>query len=367
MRNEESLLPLAFFVLYKRVTEKEKMKIENMSKEKSIMPKIEQKKKIASASILISFMITLVFIVGGIGMLMAVKPASASSDPIQHARVLIHFNLASGQQPENMLLEPDGSADVTFATVREVAQVTRDGKIHVLATLPAPAMSASAPVLGGTFMGGIVRTSDGTLYFNYSTGTSDLTGIWRLPPGAHALPERLVALPANGLANGLALDEHTGMLYVADSVLGVIWRVSVHGGIPTVWANGPKLASAGFLGANGIKIHNGAVWITNTDAATVLRIPINHDGSAGVTAIKATGLNWIDDFAFIGNGDTLLAALNKSNQLALVTPDGKYTIVLTATDGLSNPTSVVVRGKTIDVANSAYFTAADPNLLLAQF
>jgi hypothetical protein len=74
----------------------------------------------------------------------------------------------------------------------------------------------------------------------------------------------------------------------------------------------------------------------------------------------------IDDFAFIGDGDTLLAALNGPSQLALVKPDGTHTIVLTAADGLSNPTSVAVRGKTIYVPSAAYMTQKDPNLLLAQ-
>jgi hypothetical protein len=40
--------------------------------------------------------------------------------------------------------------------------------------------------------------------------------------------------------------------------------------------------------------------------------------------------------------------------------------VLTSTDGLSNPTSVAVRGSTAYVTSGAYFTHADPNLLLAK-
>lgn len=75
-------------------------------------------------------------------------------------------------------------------------------------------------------------------------------------PGRH--PERITALPAAGLPNGLALDKRSGRLYVADSVLGTVWRVPTTGGAPTKWATAPELGAAGFLGANGIKIHNGA-------------------------------------------------------------------------------------------------------------
>lgn len=297
-------------------------------------------------------------------MLVLTTPVAAASAPVSDAHIAVHFDLASGQQPENITLEPDGSADLTFGLNRQIARVTLGGQIHVLATVPAPPAGASTPLLKSPFLGGIVRTSDGTLYFNYSTGTSELTGIWRLRPGG--TPERIAALPATSLANGLALDEQTGLLYVADSALGTVWRVSLHGGTPTAWASGAALMPTSFAGANGIKVHHGAVWVTNIDRGTLLRIPPGPDGRAGTIETRATGLTMIDDFAFIGDGDTLLAALNGPSQLALVKADGTHTIVLTAADGLSNPTSVAVRGTTIYVPSAAYVTQKDPNLLLAQ-
>ena len=109
---------------------------------------------------------------------------------------------------------------------------------------------------------------------------------------------------------------------------------------------------------------HGAVWVSNLDAGTVLRIPISHKGNAEGIEIRATGLHGIDDFAFPGQGDTIVATIITMNQLAIVNPDGTHTIVLTAADGLSNPTSVALRGNTIIVANSAYVTKTDPDLLL---
>jgi len=55
---------------------------------------------------------------------------------------------------------------------------------------------------------------------------------------------------------------------------------------------------------------------------------------------------------------------NLSQLLPLIQPDGTHTILLTAADGLSNPTSVAIRGETI-YAQSAAWTGTDPNLLLA--
>ncbi|MFI1766171.1 hypothetical protein ACH41H_29545 [Streptomyces sp. NPDC020800] len=287
--------------------------------------------------------------------------ASAASGPLSDVHFVAHLNITDGQRPENIALEPGGGADVTFAFSRQVARITPDGRAHVLATLPAPPTESTTPALTSPFLGGIVRAHDGTLYFAYATGTSDLTGVWRLRPGG--TPQRIAALPADALPNGLALDRHSGLLYVADSVLGTVWRVPVAGGTPTRWAAAPELRPTGFLGANGIKIHNGAAWVTNLDKGTVLRIPLTCHGSAGPVETRATGLVDIDDFAFTGAGDTLLAAVNKDNEVALVRPDGSHSIVLTAADGLENPTSLAVRGGTAYIASGAYFTNNDPNVL----
>ncbi|MFE4958045.1 hypothetical protein ACFRCW_29280 [Streptomyces sp. NPDC056653] len=291
-------------------------------------------------------------------------PASAASDPLSNARITQHFDLAKGQTPENITPAPDGGAYVTFAAARQVAQISPTGTIRVLATLPLPADGGvHTPALGFPLTVGIIRADDDTLYFLYATGTADLTGVWRLRPGGE--PQRIAALPATGLPNGLALDARTGTLYATDSVLGTIWSMPVTGRTATAWSTAPELASTGFLGANGLKIHGGAVWATNLDQGTVLRIPILPNGRAGSVQTRATGLPGIDDFAFTGHGDQLLAALNGPSEVALVQPNGHHAIVLTAADGLQNPTSIALRGNTVYVDSAAYVTATDPNLLLA--
>ncbi|MFF1843514.1 hypothetical protein ACFVW9_17430 [Streptomyces sp. NPDC058217] len=291
-------------------------------------------------------------------------PASAVSDPLSNARISQHFDLAKGQTPENITLAPGGGAYVTFAAARQVAWISPTGTIRVLATLPLPADGGvHTPALGFPLTTGIVRADDGTLYFLYATGTADLTGVWRLRPGGE--PRRIAALPATGLPNGLALDARTGTLYATDSVLGTIWSMPVTGCTATAWSTAPELASTGFLGANGLKIHGGAVWATNLDQGTVLRIPILPNGRAGSVRTRATGLSGIDDFAFTGQGDQLLAALNGPSEVALVQPNGHHAIVLTAADGLQKPTSIALRGNTVYVDSAAYVTSTDPNLLLA--
>ena len=296
--------------------------------------------------------------------LVAPQWAAAASAPLSHAYIADHLDLATHQQPENIALEPDGSVDLSMSIARQIVRVGCDGELHVLATVPAPADGGvHTPVLGFPLVTGLVRSADGTLYFLYATGTSDLTGVWRIRPGGAA--ERIAALPASSFPNGLGLDEAAGRLYVADSTLSTVWQIPVAGGTATAWATGPELSPAGFLGANGLKVHEGAVWVTNLDKGTVIRISLMHDGTAGTPQVKATNLVGIDDFAFIGHSDRIVAALNGPNEVALIEPDGSHSIVLTAQDGLEGPTSIAIRHHTVYVASASYFLGKDPNLLIA--
>ncbi|MBN0042562.1 hypothetical protein JS756_00230 [Streptomyces actuosus] len=299
--------------------------------------------------------------------LLAAAPAVSGESPAPSARIVAHFDLAAGQTPENIALEPDGSADLTFAFARQIAHVTRHGNTRILATLPAVA-EPNTPIVQSAIVLGIARAHDGTLYVNYATGTAE-TGVWRLAPDGSA-PRQIARLPADGLPNGLALDEHRGVLYAADSVRGTVWRIPQSGGEPEAWATGTALdplpAPASGFGANGIKVHGGAVWVSNTDRGTLLRITVNRDGSAGAGRIVARDLGAVDDFAFPGRGDTVLAALIQDNKVVRVRPDGSRSVLLTQDDGLSNPTSVAVRDRSVYVPSAAYFTGQDPNLLLAR-
>src|SRR6266540_918595 len=91
--------------------------------------------------------------------------AAAATAPLTRATIAVHFDLAKGQLPENIALEPGGAVDVTFAGARQVARVDHNGVTRVLATLPLPADGGvRTPVLGFPLTTGIARAADGTLY-----------------------------------------------------------------------------------------------------------------------------------------------------------------------------------------------------------
>ncbi|WP_406200516.1 hypothetical protein OH807_19585 [Kitasatospora sp. NBC_01560] len=295
----------------------------------------------------------------------ALAPQALANSPQPARTSVTHLGLAAGQQPENFVLRPDGTPVLTFALTGQVAELTRRGEVRVIAQLPTPA-NGDTPVLHSkAFAAGIDRTRDGSLYVALSTGTADATGIWRIAPGRK--PQRIVALPATALLNGLAVDERGGWLYVADSVGSTVWRAPLKGGEATAWYRSDALApSAGFLGANGLRLHDGDVWVSNLDTGSLLRIPVGRRGAAGRAETVATGLGAVDDFAFTGRGDELLVTDIKGNRLLKVRPGrsgNAVSTVLSAANGLSNPTAVAVQDDRVTVTSAAYFTQSDPNVI----
>ncbi|QDY81123.1 hypothetical protein FQU76_18070 [Streptomyces qinzhouensis] len=280
----------------------------------------------------------------------------------------VRLSIDSGQQPEGIVAEPDGSVVVTFAPTRQIARISPSGEVRILATLPAPPPLAETPAVGEPYLGGIVRDGKGTLYVTYATGTAELTGIWRLAADG-GVPRRIVALPADGLPNGLALDARARQLYITDSFTGRVWRAPSAGGAAAVWSADPGLARhpEGFAGANGIRVHAGAVWVTNHDRGTVLRFPVQGPPSAPVAGRPeqvADGLGEIDDLVFTGDGDTFLVAGVTDSRVLLVR-GGEGVPVLNEKDGLQNPTALDRSGGTVHIAGSAQYTLTDPQVLSA--
>lgn len=278
-------------------------------------------------------------------------PAHAQSTG---ARVLVHLDAAKGQQPENIALEPDGSADLTFAYSGQVGRVSPAGKLTIIAQVPVPADGDVPGSHRKIFLGGLVRAADGTRYVAVSTGTA-ATGIYRFRPGRK--PARISKLPATAFLNGMAADH--GRLYVADSLNAKVWQLPIRGGKAKTWATGgPLTAKPGGFGPNGLKVRGGTVWVSNMDAGTLIRFR-----RPGAPVIVAKDLGPIDDFAFRPDGE-VLAAINQESRLTLIGRHGTRT-VLTSADGLSNPTSVAVRGSRVYVADAAYFTGGEPNVVIS--
>ncbi|MET8831088.1 hypothetical protein ABZX40_06350 [Streptomyces sp. NPDC004610] len=273
--------------------------------------------------------------------------ASAAGSTAPKVHVMASFDIGQMQQPDNIVLESGGSAVVSLLWSGQVARVLPDGTVTVLASFD-----------GGT-AAGMVRGADGNLYVLHRGG-NDPNGLYRIVPG-NSTPQLYAALPDVAVPNGLAVDGD--VFYVTDSSSGVIW--TVEDGTAAPWLSSPTLAPAtpeGF-GANGIHVKEGAVWVSQAEAGLLVRVPLQQDGSAGAVEIKATGLAGIDDWVFTGDGDEILAAINRQNKVVVVHPDGTNTTYL---DGINSPTSVALKGNKVYINSADLVNDLDPKLLVAK-
>ncbi|MFD4643415.1 hypothetical protein ACFWN2_39335 [Lentzea sp. NPDC058436] len=304
----------------------------------------------------------------GLAALLATAPAASAAPVTSHhsgthlgdVRVLAHFDRAAGQAAESIAVEPDGGVVVGMIPARQVVRVSRDGTVQVLVTMPPPpGGGGTTPVVGVPVVTGVARTHTGAVYFLYSAGQGGLTGIWQVRP--QDKPRLVVPMPADTFPNALVVDHERNRFLVTDSTGGRVWQAPLHGGRASVWSADPALAPNGFFGANGMKVHDGAVWVSNSDRGTIVRIPVTN----GRAEIRARGLEGVDDFDFTGRGTEILAAINQANELVRVSPDGVRETLLDAGDGMRGTTAVVVRGSRAYVTNGANLSGTDSNLLLA--
>ncbi|MEV6830999.1 hypothetical protein [Amycolatopsis sp. NPDC051102] len=295
----------------------------------------------------------------------AASPHRAAGTRLGDVRVLARFDRAAGQVAESVALEPGGGVIIGMIPARQVVRVAPDGTVRVLATMPLPpGGGGTTPVIGTPVVTGVARSDRGAVYFLYSSGRGGLTGIWQLRRAG--APRRVVPLPAGTMPNALVIDRERDRFLVTDSAGGRIWQAPLSGGAASVWSADPALSPDGFFGANGLKVHDGAVWASNSDRGTVVRIPVTAGGGPGRAQVRATGLAGIDDFDFTGRGTEILAAINQTSKLVRVGSDGSQEVLLDADDGMQGTTAVAVRGNRVYVTNGANLAGNNPDLLLAR-
>ena len=287
----------------------------------------------------------------GVVAMVLVFAAGAAAAPLQ---TVMEFNLAAQETPENLAISRDGTIYVSLAFANEIDRIPPDGAQSKL----------TIPTMGGITAGVAIDRRGNDRDVAVRSRDPVAAGIWRVTLASFADPVRIAALPTSSFPNGITFDS-PGNLYIADSNLGVIWRLAPGASQATVWSESPLLAPTGasFMdfplpGANGIKVRQRRVYVSNTSTDTILTIPIRPDGEPGHVAVKFTGIE-ADDFAFAANGD-LYVAENPPSELARVTRSGDVTRFATQADGLDNPSAVAFdprpgERKQLYITNSAYF------------
>ncbi|MGW2521211.1 MULTISPECIES: SMP-30/gluconolactonase/LRE family protein [Streptomyces] len=293
---------------------------------------------------------------------------------VTDVRTAAAFDFAAGEIPENITANPDGSVTLSMLGSCAVCQRTHGPELMRIDASGQRTVLATGQV--GEAISGNARGSDGTVYYAlWAPGNADRNGVYKLL--ADGTPQRVAALPADSGPNGLAVDPTGRTLYIADSLKGVIWSVPVSGGSVTPWLTDAALApvptEALPIGANGLRFHNGALWISNFNKGTLLRVPVTGTGTAGPVHQIAGGLPNIDDLSFLTPfSDVVFAAQNGSSsnngpdRVVVIYPNGTYKPVLTSADGLASPSATAVRGDRLYVTDGGVPEPHDPKLQTAR-
>lgn len=254
-------------------------------------------------------------------------PAQSTAAP----SAVVAYDPAQGELPEGLALDAK-AAYVGFAPSGQIERVALgvDPVRTPYGSLPAP------PATG--FMTGLAFGPDGRLYAALVSPEPDpAAGIYRLPPGGGSA--ELFASDAElPFPNGLAFDGG-GALYVTDSALGAVRRVASDGSVSD-WITHPSLLgqrdfcgpdlNTFDIGANGITLGDGVVYVANNDKGSIVAIPIEEDGSAGspseLVAPDCDRLGGADGLALGADGH-LYVAVNRQNRIVRVGADGSIQVI----------------------------------------
>ncbi|GAW19020.1 hypothetical protein ANO14919_085040 [Xylariales sp. No.14919] len=276
----------------------------------------------------------------------AATPLAAQSAPVQL------FSFPGATPIENSALRSDSQLLLTTTGSNELYQLNplaESPEAKPVAVFPGiTALTGIAEIAPGKFavQGGV--PGNGTYqYYNATVYTVDFGA------GGDAVPtvEAVAEVPDSILLNGLvALPLLPHIVLSTDSVAGCIWRIdTVTGAVDKAITDAALEVPANAttpLGANGLKIHGGHVYFTNTGAGLFARALItptgDRIGDVEVIATVPAGTNW-DDLAIDAAG---VAYLSQSpGAVVRITRDGTSTFVVGADDDTSlsgRPTSITL-------------------------
>jgi len=269
------------------------------------------------------------------------------------------------RQPEGLAIDGDGnlyaaSNSDSATTVGHVCVINDRGRLIDIIPVPAAPGATAIGLLGELF-------EDGSLYVLDQADNIQPHGrILKINPHTHD-----VETVASGMAfpNGMAEDRH-GNIYVADSFLGTIFRLSKDAHL-SVWFKDPALLSRNPdqpVGANDLAFDADQhfLYVDNAGNRQVLRVAFDEDGRPGGIELFADGatidselhlqaptaLYFADGLQFDVKGNLYVMA-NLANEIQVFSPDGRliHRYQGTGSNALDFNASLVFKGRLMFITN----------------
>lgn len=146
-------------------------------------------------------------------------------------------------------------------------------------------------------------------------------------------------IPEEKFLNGVTVmpDKRIAM---AGSASGSIWMYNPNDDSVVQWFSGDEARGAlGIPGINGVQVHAGYIYFSNTGGMKIGRVELLEDGSAGKVEILHNGV-MLDDFAVDKNG-TIFGATHMEEVLQ-ISSDGTIKVIAQYDQGVVGATSVAI-------------------------
>ncbi len=288
----------------------------------------------------------------GMAATLALAGAVAGDD---HARVVIPFDLEAGEVAEGVAVDLEGNVFTGISSQGRFLKLARGSdeaeSFFVLDGLQEGDFGLTGMALNGDrdqYMHG--------LYTAVVSSDPALNGVHVLDPYGRSDPGNewwhIEGTEQMAMANAIAFDESAEHMYVSDSATGQIWRLKLFGFVgyaePEVWIDDPLLEGTGALpfpfpvGANGVAVRDGTVFVAVTEQGTVVGVPILGGGAAGEPFVYAELPGTSPDGIAFDEAGYLYVADPSNHTLWKVDPEGEISAVADVDDGLSGPSSVAL-------------------------
>jgi sugar lactone lactonase YvrE len=270
-------------------------------------------------------------------LMLLVALLAAALAPVQagaggHIEVLRVYDATAGELPEGVAVDKVGNLYVSFTPLGQIRKITADGTDPVVVDFGDP----------GTL--GLAVDAVGNLYAAHASVDLANRGVYRL--GRNGVLERFAGTEDMLFPNSLAFDKR-GNLYVTDSAMGTIWRITRRGDAAS-WLQHELLEGLGLIpgyppiGANGIVYWKGMLYVANTEKGLIVRIPLSADGSPGEPEVVADGpgVYGPDGLALDVFGNLYIPLVIQDKLVRLDPEDGTVVELATVDDDLDEPASL---------------------------
>jgi len=255
---------------------------------------------------------------------------------------------------ENIDRDTDGTILVVAHTDQQVLSLTPQGEVGVFVEMDDWPFSIVVDDDGTAII-----AAHGQMIFDQAQPfvTTNMIYIADRAGGADLLTD----VPEASFINGICLLE-PGVVLGVDSSASSLFRIDVATGDVSTWLDDPLLSpdQGGTIpAANGCKIYEGAVYVSNSDRQTIVRVPIE-GGDARSPAVYFNG-PLIDDFAFSASG--AIYATTHANDVLRIATDLTIEVIASAPEGVVGNTALVFGGTAFD--DETVYISTDGGLYVA--